>query len=87
MEERDELGVAAILSASSPSIVGDPEHERDDVAAVAAGVGVVRLDDVAEEERGAAIGLRELERGLDARLPLAGERAQKQRERQDEQEG
>src|SRR6266851_4503679 len=54
-------------------LVGDGERQFDDVAAVAPRVGVVGLDDVAEDECGAAVGLRQLERTIDAPLPLASE--------------
>ena len=43
-------------------LVADGEHEVDDLAAVGAGVFVVGFDDVAEQERGAPVGGRELER-------------------------
>ena len=72
-------------AAPRPSSSADAEHEVDDVAAVAAGVGVVGLDDVAEQERGAAVRVAELERVVDALLPLAREVAEQRHERQDEQ--
>ena len=59
--------------ASRPSRSRDRQRERDDVAAVAARVGVVGLDHVPEEEGGAPVGGRELERGVDARHALARE--------------
>ena len=48
------------------------------------GVRVVRLDDVAEEERGAAVGVAELERVVDPYLTLASEDDQQCDEREDE---
>ena len=61
------------VSASTPSSSRDREHELDDLLAVRAGVRVVGLDHVAEQERGAAVGLSELERVVDPR-PRAGAR-------------
>ena len=68
-------------------LVGDGEHESEHVAAVGAGVLVVRLDDVAEQEGGAAVRVRELERLVDPPLPLQrrdadhGEQRQRQQQR------
>ncbi len=53
-----------------PEPVGDGERQLDDVAAVAPGVGVVRLDHVTEQERRPAVGVRELERVVDPALTL-----------------
>ena len=66
VQQRDELGVAA-AAASRPSTSATAIDERDDVAAVRARVGVVGLDDVAEQQRRAAVGVAELERLVDAR--------------------
>ena len=49
-------------------------------------VGVVGLDDVPEQERGAAVRMAELERVIDAAAPLAREGAQEPDEREHEQE-
>ncbi len=43
-------------SGLSAELVGEVEGEADDALAVLAGVAVVGLDDVAEDERGAAVG-------------------------------
>ena len=86
VQQRHELGVAPAAGVE-PELVGDTEAERDDVTAVAAGVGVVRLDDVTQQERRPAIGVRELERVVDASAPLPCEDLEQARERQHEQEG
>jgi len=83
VEQRSELGVAPVACVQVKA-VADVKHERDDVAAVAAGVRVVGLDDVAEQHRRAAIGMAELERVVDAGAPLAGELAQETDQRQNE---
>src|SRR4051794_31707480 len=54
VEQRSELGVAPFLVGEAQLVV-HVEHEVDDVAAVAAGVRVVGLDDVAEQKGGAAV--------------------------------
>ena len=82
VEQRRELCVAA-LRARDAELVADIGYERDDVAAVLARVRVVRLDDVAEEEGGAAVRVAELERVVDARLPLAREVGEQRDQRQD----
>jgi hypothetical protein len=51
---------------------------------VAARVGVVRLDHVAEQQRRALVGLAQLERLVDARLALAREDRQHSGERDHE---
>ena len=70
MEEGGELDVAA-LAKVEPERVGDAEREFDHAAAVAAGVGVVGLDHVAEQHRRALVRLAQLERLVDPRLALA----------------
>ena len=55
----------------APSSSQTREHEIDDVAAVDARVRVVGLDDVAEQERRAAVRVAQLERVVDPALPLA----------------
>jgi hypothetical protein len=50
-------------------------------------VGIVGLDDVAEQQRGAAIRVRELERVVDPNLPLAREHEQQRDQRQYEAHG
>ena len=57
VQQRAELEVAPPLCVE-PELVGDVERERDHALAVLAGVAVVCLDDVAEHERGAAVGAR-----------------------------
>ena len=54
-------------------MLGEIERERDDALAVLAGVAVVGFDHVAEDERGAAVGARELEHALEAPAALPGE--------------
>ena len=78
MEQRRELCVAP-LSSRKPQLVDDREREVDDVLAVRARVRVVGLDDVAEEERGAAIRVAKLELVVDAHPPLAREDAEQRR--------
>ena len=72
---------AAVSRSRSPTA----DRQLDDVAAVAAGVLVVELDDVAEQQRGAAVGGAELERLIDPPRALAGEQPQQPHERQLEQ--
>ena len=68
-----------LRSALRPSVLGDVERERDDALAVLAGVAVVGLDDVAEHQRGAAVGVGELEQALQALVALAGEHGEQRR--------
>ena len=83
---RGQLGV--LLGARVEAELGrHADDELDHVAAVAARVGVVRLDDVAEEEGGAAVGVAELERVVDAAVPLAREEGEEAEEREYEQDG
>jgi hypothetical protein len=73
VQQRGELEVAAVARVEAE---GSPtaQRERDDaVAVLAAGVGVVGLEQVAHQQRGAAIGVRQRERLVDARAPLARE--------------
>jgi hypothetical protein len=51
VEERYELDVSSLLR-SQPELVGNGDGEIDDLAAVAAGIGIVGLDDVSEEVTG-----------------------------------
>ena len=63
--------------------VADREGERDDaVAVLTAGVGVVGLEQVAHEQSGAAVGVRERERLVDVRAPLAREEREQAHDRQ-----
>ena len=73
VQQRNELGVAPVARVRDAELVADGEHEVDDVAAVAAGVLVVGLDDVAEQEGGAAVRVAQLERVVDAVLALLAE--------------
>ena len=63
-------------SALEPEVLGDVERKADDALAVLAGIAVVGLDHVAEHERGAAVGARELEHALQALVALMGEHRQ-----------
>ena len=75
VQQRGELEVAPVARVE-PEGVADGQGERDDaVAVLAAGVGVVGLEQVAHEQRGAAVGVRERERLVDVRAPLAREEA------------
>ena len=56
-----------------PDLVRDLERELDHVAAMDAGVGVVRLDHVSEQERRPPIGVPKLELVIDPDPTLAGE--------------
>ena len=78
MEEGGELDVAALAQVEA-ELVGDAERELDDAAAVAAGVGVVGLDHVAEQQRRALVRLAQLERLVDARLALVREHGEHRR--------
>ena len=66
MQQRAELEVAPAVGVEAEAIA-DGEREFDDVAAVLAGVAVVVLDDVAEDERHPLVGAVELDEALDAR--------------------
>ena len=68
-------------------LVGDRDGELDHVLGVLAGVGVVGLDHVAEQQRGAAVGAGQLDRLLDARGALAGEDREQPGERDHEEHG
>src|SRR5439155_7138848 len=70
-----------------PKVVANAEHEVDDVAGVQARVGVIGLDHVAQQERGAAIGVRELERVVQSALAFTGKEGQESDERRREQDG
>ena len=85
VEEGGELDVAPLAQVEA-ELVGDAEREFDDAAAVAAGVGVVGLDHVAEQQRRALVRLAQLERLADARLPLVREHREHPGER-DHQHG
>ena len=86
VEECRELGLPPRLRVEA-ELVGDVEDERDDVLAVQPRVRVVGLDHVSEQERSAAIRVRELERVVDARRALAREVGEQAHQRQAEQEG
>ena len=86
MQQRAELGGAARLVVDA-ELVGDRDGELDHVLGVLAGVGVVGLDHVAQQQRGAAVGAGELDRLLDARRALAGEDREQPGERDDEEHG
>ena len=81
VEERGELDVLPGARREAEPLP-DRDHELDDVAAVAARVRVVRLDHLAEQHRGAAIRVRELERVVEAPLPLLGEHLEQEDERE-----
>ena len=72
-------------SASRPSCSPTFERECDDALAVLAGVAVVRLDDVPEHERGAAIGVVELEQALEALAALVREHREQGEQRNEQQ--
>ena len=84
VEEGGELDVAALAQVEA-ELVGDAEREFDDAAAVAAGVGVVGLDHVAEQQRRALVRLAQLERLVDAGLALAREHREHRGERDHQQ--
>ena len=69
--------------APMPELVRDRERQVDDVAAVRAGVRVVGLDHVAEQEHGAAVGVAQLELGIDPHAALPREH----REQADQRKG
>ena len=84
MQQRRELG-ALPVAGIEPEPVGDRQDQLHDVAAVAAGVLVVRLEHVAEQERCAAVGAAELQRVLDPHLALAREHGDQPEQRNHEQ--
>jgi energy-coupling factor transporter ATP-binding protein EcfA2 len=81
VEERDELRDAPVGTVER-ELVRNGEHQVDDVPAVITGVLVVGLDHVAEQEGGTPVRVGELEGVIDAALPLAGEVAQQEDERE-----
>src|SRR5207249_6689098 len=83
-QERRELSVAS-LARGKLELVDNRERQLDDVAAVNAGVSVVSLDDVAEQESGPSVRVSELELVVDANAALAREHGEErdQRERQE----
>ena len=87
VEHRDELGVEPRPRVHL-ELVADRTHEVEHVAAVCARVRVVGLDDVTEQERGASICARELERLIHPPLPLAARERdhEEQRERKEQRE-
>ena len=82
VQERGELEVAPPLGAQAEP-VRHVEGQRDDAAAVLAGVAVVGLDDVAEHQGGAAVGVAQLERALQAPATLVGEHGEETEQRHD----
>ena len=86
VQQRAELGLAALVLVE-PSSLGDAHaRARRRPRVWSAGVLVVVLEQVAEQQRGAAVGAPELDRLLDPRLALAREDSSSAHERQDEQE-
>ena len=84
VQQRGELEVAPAASIELEG-VADRKRERDDaVAVLTAGVGVVGLEQVAHEQSGAAVGVRERERLVDVRAPLAREECEQAHDRQHE---
>jgi hypothetical protein len=83
VQERRKLRVTP-LARAEPELVRDAQRHVDHVATVHAGVGVVRLDDVAEQEGGAAVGVTQLQLVVDPYAALAGEDRQQRDERQRE---
>ena len=69
----------APLAGAELELVRDAHRELDDVAAVHAGVGVVGLDHVAEQERRAAVGVAQLELVVDPHPALAREDREQRR--------
>ena len=86
VEQRAELDVAA-LPRAQPHGVGHRHRQRDDAAAVEAGVLVVDLEHVAQQQRRAAVGAAQLDRLAHARAALEGEDEQQAGEREHEQHG
>ena len=86
VQEGRELG-APPLARRQAEAVGHREREQDDLARVVARVLVVGLDHVAEKERGAAVGVAELERVVDPPPPLLRQEGEQREEREDDEEG
>ena len=86
VQQRAELDVRAAVVVQAQG-GGDVEREADDALAVFAGVGVVGLDDVAEEERRALVGVVQLGQLLEALVALAREDAHQQEQRRDQHTG
>ena len=84
VQQRAHLGLAPHVLADA-ELVGDLDRQLDDVLGVVAGVLVVLLEQVAQEQGGAAVGAAELEAALDARVALAAEADEQRREREHEQ--
>ena len=74
-------------SGPSAELIGEIEREPDDALAVLAGVAVVGLDHVAEHERGAAVGARQLEHALQPLVALVREHREQAEQRHQRQGG
>lgn len=85
LQKRGELGVLPVARVEAERL-RHLHGQRSDVAAVAAGVCVVCLDDVAEQEGRAPVRVAELDGVVDAHAALAGEHRKQAEERDDEQE-
>jgi hypothetical protein len=83
VEQSRELGVPP-LTCAEPQLVRNAKRQLDDVPAVDAGVGVVGLDHVTEEEGRAAVGVAQLELVIDPHAPLSREYGQQRDEWQRE---
>ena len=84
MQQRAHLGLAAHVLVE-PQLVGDLDRHLHDVLGVVRRCTVVLLEQVAQQQRGAAVRPAELEALLDAALALALEAAQQSEECEDEQ--
>jgi hypothetical protein len=86
VQQRAELEVALVAGVEADACA-DVECEGDDAARVlAAGVRVVGHEQLAHEQRGAAVGVAELDRVLDALLALPAEDGQQPDERHEHEQ-
>ena len=85
MQERRKLRIATFTS-TDPEAIADIEHQGDDIATVAPGIGVVGFDHIAEEECRPSIRVAELERVVDPNLALPREHDEQAHERQNERD-
>ena len=86
VQHRSELALTPHVLADAHRL-RDPHGQLDDVLGVVAGVLVVVLEQVAQQQRRAAVGAAEFDRLPDPRLPLAGEGGEQRDEGEDEDGG
>jgi hypothetical protein len=87
VQEGGELEVAPVARAEAEGIAHGQGERHDPVAVLAAGVGIVGLEQVAHQQRGAAVGVRQRERLVDVCAPLAREEGEQPHDGKHEGDG